>query len=296
MSDTTHAPITVAVLGTGIMGAGMARNLARAGHTVRAWNRGPGKAEPLTADGIAIARTAAEAARGADAVVTMLFDGDSVAEVMGDVVPSLDAGAVWLQMTTAGPEATAELAALAAGRGVAFYDAPVMGTRGPAEAGTLTVLAAGPASGREVADTVFDAVGSRTVWLGGDAASAPASRVKLVVNSWVLTVANAAGEVVALSEALGTDPRAFLDLIAGGALDTPYLAAKIGLILDGPMSPAQFGVSTAAKDARLMTEAAERAGVRIDAVAAARNRLDRAGAAGHGEEDLAAAYHASRLD
>ncbi len=295
MSDTTHAPITVAVLGTGIMGAAMARNLARGGHTVRVWNRDARKAEPLAADGITVAPTPAEAARGAEAVVTMLFDGGSVAEVMSDVLPSLPAGVAWLQMTTAGPEATAGLAALAADRAVAFYDAPVMGTRGPAEAGTLTVLAAGPAAGREVADAVFDAVGSRTVWLGDDAAAAPASRVKLVVNSWVVTVANAAGEVVALSEALGADPRVFLDLISGGALDTPYLAAKIGLILDGPMSPAQFAVSTAAKDARLMTEAAGRAGVRIDAVTAARDRLDRAAAAGHGEQDLAAAYHASRL-
>ena len=117
-----------------------------------------------------------------------------------------------------------------------------------------------------------------------------------MVNSWVVTVANAAGEVVALSEALGVDPRDVLDLLAGGALDTPYLAAKVHLILDDALSPAQFGAATAAKDARLMTTAAERSGIRIDAVAAARDRLERASAAGHGEEDLAAAYHASRLD
>ncbi len=296
MSDQTPTQLTVAVLGTGIMGAAMARNLARAGHRVRAWNRTRDKAEPLSSEGISVTDTAAGAAEQADAVVTMLFDGDSVDAVMADVLPTLAAGTVWLQMTTAGPDATADLAAAAARRGVLFYDAPVMGTRGPAEAGQLTVVAAGPEAGRAVADAVFDAVGSRTAWLGDDPVAAPASRIKLVANSWVVTVANAAGEIVTLSEALGVEPRGFLDLISGGALDTPYLAAKIGLILDGSLAPAQFGASTAAKDARLMTDAAQRAGVRIDAVEAARDRLDRASAAGHGDEDLAAAYHASRLD
>ena len=295
MSEQTTS-IKVTVLGTGIMGAAMARNLAKAGHHVTAWNRSREKAEPLASDGIGVAGSAEEAVSGADAVVTMLFDGDSVREVMEGVLSRLPADAVWLQMTTAGPEKTAELARLAAGRGIAFYDAPVMGTRGPAEAGELTVIACGPTDRRDVADAVFDAVGSRTVWVGEDAAAGTASRLKLVVNSWVVSVANAAGEIVALSEALEVDPRQFLDLIAGGGLDTPYLKAKMGLVLDRKFSPAQFGASNAGKDARLMVEAAERAGVRVDALAAAGDRLDRVSASGHGGEDMAASYFASRPD
>ena len=294
MSEQTTTPLTVAVLGTGIMGAAMARNIARAGHPVTAWNRSADKAAPLASDGISVATSPEDAVAAADVVVTMLFDGDSVREVMWDLLPHLRAGAVWLQMTTTGPEKTAELAHLAASSGVPFYDAPVMGTRGPAEAGELTVLAAGPTAQRDAAERVFDAVGSRTAWLGEDAAAATASRLKLVVNSWVVSVSNAAGEIVALSEALDVDPRTFLDLIAGGGLDTPYLRAKMGLVLDGRFSPAQFGAANAGKDARLMVEAAERAGVRLDALAAASDRLARVSGSGHGGEDMAAAYFAGR--
>lgn len=295
MSEQTTA-ISVAVLGTGIMGAAMARNLAKAGHHVTVWNRSRDKAEPLASDGITVAGSAQDAVAGADAVVTMLFDGDSVREVIQDVLPRFGENTVWLQMTTAGPEKTRELARLAADRNVTFYDAPVMGTRGPAEAGELTVVAGGPAERRDVANQVFDAVGSRTVWAGEDAAAGTASRLKLVVNSWVVSVANAAGEIVALSEALEVDPKQFLELIAGGGLDTPYLRAKMGLITEGKFSPAQFGAANAGKDARLMVEAAERAGVRVDALAAARDRLARASESGHGGEDMAASYFASRND
>jgi len=294
MSEQTTSPLTVAVLGTGIMGAAMARNIARAGHRVMAWNRTRDKAEPLASDGIGVAASAEDAVAGADVVVTMLFDGDSVREVMTGLLPHLGDRTVWLQMTTAGPVATAQLAGLAAERGIDFYDAPAMGTRGPAEAGELTVLAAGPLDRRDVAERVFDAVGSRTVWLGEDAAAAAASRLKLVVNSWVVSVNNAAGEIVALSEALDVDPRTFLDVISGGALDTPYLRVKMGLVLDRKLSPAQFGAANAGKDARLMVEAAERAGVRVDALAAAADRLARVSEAGHGGEDMAAAYFAGR--
>ena len=154
MSEQTTTPLTVAVLGTGIMGAAMARNIARAGHRVTVWNRSADKAAPLASDRISVATSPEYAVATADVVVTMLFDGDSVREVMRDLLPDLRAGTVWLQMTTAGPEKTAELAHLAASSGVPFYDAPVMGTRGPAEAGELTVLAAGPTAQRDAAERV----------------------------------------------------------------------------------------------------------------------------------------------
>ncbi len=140
---TDRLKLTVSVLGTGIMGAAMARNLARAGHFVRAWNRTRAKAEPLAADGAHIAETPAEAVRGADVVLTMLYDGAAVREVMREAAPglrTLRSGGAWVQSTTVGIEAVAELAALAREHGLVFYDSPVLGTRQPAEAGQLTVL------------------------------------------------------------------------------------------------------------------------------------------------------------
>ncbi|MFF4752567.1 NAD(P)-dependent oxidoreductase [Streptomyces sp. NPDC002514] len=285
--------LTVSVLGTGIMGAAMTRNIARAGHTVRAWNRTADKALPLAADGVQVAADPAAAVRDADVVLTMLYDGDTVLEVMREAAPALPAGAVWAQSTTAGLDSVAELAGFAREHGLVFYDAPVLGTRQPAESGQLTVLAAGPEEHRKTVTPVFDAVGVRTVWTGEDGAAAGATRLKLVANSWVLAVTAAGGEVLALSQALGVDPQSFFDLIAGGPLDMGYLRAKAGLVLEGRLSPAQFAVSTAGKDARLIVEAGERGHVRLDVAAATAARLARAAAQGHGDEDMAAAYFAS---
>ncbi|QEU84387.1 NAD(P)-dependent oxidoreductase [Streptomyces viridosporus] len=285
--------LTVSVLGTGIMGAAMARNLARAGHTVRAWNRTRAKADPLAADGVHVAGTPAEAVESADAVLTMLYDGPATLETMRGAAPALRRGTVWAQSTTAGIESVAELAGFAREHGLHFYDAPVLGTRQPAEEGRLTVLAAGPAEGRDRVTPVFDAVGARTVWTGEDGAAGSATRLKLVANSWVLAVTAAAGETLALAEALDVAPDGFFDLIAGGPLDMGYLRAKAGLILDGRLSPAQFAVTTAAKDARLIMRAGEQHGARLDVAAATAARLERAAARGHGDEDMAAAYYAS---
>ncbi|MFI5973051.1 NAD(P)-dependent oxidoreductase [Streptomyces sp. NPDC051452] len=284
---------TVSVLGTGIMGAAMARNLCRAGLDVRVWNRTREKAEPLAAAGARVADSPAEAVEGADVVVTMLYDGETVLDTLREAAPALRPGTVWAQCTTVGTDLIGRLAAFADEHGLVFYDAPVLGTREPAETGQLTVLAAGPEEGRERVAPVFDAVGAKTVWTGDDGSAGSASRLKLVANSWVLAVTAAAGETLALAKALDVDPRQFLDLIAGGPLDMGYLRAKATLVLEDKLSPASFAVTTAEKDARLIVAAGERAGVRLDVAAATADRLARAAAQGHADEDMAAAYFAS---
>jgi 3-hydroxyisobutyrate dehydrogenase len=283
---------TVSVLGAGIMGAAMARNLARAGHEVTVWNRSPEKAAPLTADGIRIAGTPAEAVAGADAIVTMLHDGPAALDVMRQAAPALRPGARWIQSTTAGVDGIAELAAFAAEHDLVFFDAPVLGTREPAEAGKLTVLAAGP-DDDTVANAVFDAVGAKTVWIGANGAEGAASRLKLVANSWVLLLTHGIGEVLALAKGLGVDPKRFFELIEGGPLDAGYAHAKGGLILGGDTANTSFGLDTAEKDARLIVEAARANGVRLDLGEAGAERFRRASAQGHGDEDMAASYFAS---
>ncbi|GAB7033743.1 NAD(P)-dependent oxidoreductase [Streptomyces sp. NPDC021749] len=284
--------LSVAVLGTGIMGAAMARNLARAGLDVRAWNRTRARAEPLAADGVRIADTPAEAVDGADVVLTMLLDGDAVLDAVRRAAPALPVGAVWLQMSTVGDEALTPLARFADDHGLRFVDAPVLGTKAPAEKGELTILAAGAPDVRERAERVFGIVGSRTQWVGEDGARGAASRLKLVVNNWVMTLITGTGETMALAKGLGVDPREVLAAVAGGPLDVPYLRMKSELILSGEY-PASFTVSAARKDTRLITEAARRSAVRVDLAEAAAERFRRAEAQGHGDEDGAAAYFAS---
>ena len=168
----------------------------------------------------------------------------------------------------------------------------MVGTRQPAESGQLVVLAAGPATAKDAVQPVFDAVGKATTWVADDAAGLPASRLKLVVNSWVLAVTAATAEAVALAKGLEVDPQAFLDSVAGGPLDLPYLQNKAKAILAGDWTP-NFSVTNAAKDADLIVAAGQGAGVQLDVAAAAAARYHRAADAGHGDADMAANYLAS---
>ncbi|QHY95331.1 2-hydroxy-3-oxopropionate reductase [Streptomyces sp. S4.7] len=284
--------LAVAVLGAGIMGAAMARNLCRTGHAVRVWNRTRAKAEPLAADGARVADSPADAVRGADVVLTMLYDGPAALEAMTAAAPGLRPGTVWLQTTTAGLEGLAPLAELADAHGLVFFDSPVLGTRGPAGEGKLTVLAAGPEAARDTLTSVLEAVGDRTLWVGEDGASGAATRLKLVCNSWVLTLTHGTAEALALAKGLGVDPRGFLDAVAGGGLDCGYLRVKSSAILDDDYTPS-FALTTAVKDARLIVSAGEAEGVRLDVAEAGANRFARAEAMGHGARDMAATYFAS---
>jgi 3-hydroxyisobutyrate dehydrogenase len=278
---------TVAVLGTGIMGAPMARNLLAAGFPVRVWNRTAEKTAPLGADGAIIGASPAEAAAGAQILLTMLTDADAVLET---AAAALDGPEVWIQASTVGIEGAERCAALAAERGVAFVDAPVLGTRQPAEEGALTVLASGPEAVRERADPVFDAVGARTWWVGEAGAG---QRLKLVANTWVLALVEGLAETLQLAEALGVPPQSFLDVIAGGPLDTGYAQAKGRGMIAREFAPA-FPLRHAAKDLRLVEAAAARHDLDAPLVAAIAERFAQGVAAGHGDLDMSATFLTGR--
>jgi 3-hydroxyisobutyrate dehydrogenase len=293
MTEQAASAPSVALLGTGIMGAGMARNMLRAGISLRAWNRTRAKAEPLEAEGAAVCDTPAEAVRGADVIVTMLADGPTVLEVMTAAASALTPGQIWAQTSTVGAGWLDELAGFAREHGLVFLDSPVQGTRQPAEAGQLVVYAAGPDGAsdtvRERVRPVFDAIGQKTMWLDEVGA---ATRVKLVANSWVLALTNAVGEAVALANGLGVSPEAFLQAISGGATDCPYLRVKARAIIDNDYTPS-FTLALAGKDADLIVEAGREAGLRLDVASAGAERFRRAARLGHADDDMAAAYFAS---
>jgi 3-hydroxyisobutyrate dehydrogenase len=282
--------LTVAVLGTGIMGAAMARSLRREGIGVRAWNRTKAKAVPLAADGATVCDEPAEAVAGAAVVLTMLRDADSVEQAMSGALPAVEDGAVWAQTSTVGAAAADRLAGLAARHDVPFFDAPVLGTKQPAEEGKLLVMVSGPTAHRERLQPVFDAIGTRTAWVGE---GTEASRLKLVVNSWVLALTTAIGEAMALAEGLGLDQKLFLEAIAGGPLDVRYAHVKGAAIMSGEFPPS-FKTETAVKDSELVAEAASAAGLTPLVAEAVRDQMRRAVELGHGEEDMAAVYYAAR--
>lgn len=280
---------TVAVLGTGIMGAAMARNLLKAGMDVRVWNRSREKAAPLAQDGATVADTPTEAAEGADFLLTMLSDADAIQEsVKGDALQSFADDGVWIQMSTAGTEGNERLAALAREYGTPYVDAPVLGTKGPAEGGQLIVLASGPEEVRAKCEPVFEAVGSKTVWLGE---AGEGSRLKLVVNNWILGLLGVLAETLALARATGVDPKRFLETIEGGPLNAPYAQMKGGMMIEAAYPPS-FSAKLARKDAGLVLDAAAAEDLRLAISEAVAAHFDGAIRAGHGEEDMAAIHEA----
>ena len=288
MAETGNGPVErVAVLGAGgIMGFAMARNMARAGLEVRAWNRSREKCEALAEDGVEIVATPAEATDGASAIVTMLTDADAVLGVMGGQDGGLarrGRGTLWVQMSTVGIEGTERCLALAEQSGVEFVDAPVLGTKAPAERGELVVLASGPDEVRERCETIFGPIAKRTLWLGEAGAG---TRLKLVTNSWILAVVEGLAETIAFAEGIGVDPSKLLEAIADGPLDLPYAQMKGRAMIEREFEPS-FRLRLAAKDAQLVEEAAARHELDLPLLEAIRRRLDQ-GVDEHGDEDMAA--------
>src|SRR5689334_16861511 len=182
----------------------------------------------------------------------MLFDVDAVASVLEEARGHLAEGAVWLQQSTVGVAGAERLAKLAEELGVTYVDAPVLGTKKPAEDGALVVLASGPEEARERVDPVLEAIGSKTLWVGEAGAG---SRLKLAANAWVFTVVEGVAESLALTRDLGLDPALFLQAVEGGALDAPYVQLKGKAMLEESFEPA-FGLAGALKDTELILEAA----------------------------------------
>jgi 3-hydroxyisobutyrate dehydrogenase len=290
-SEGDDVASTVAVLGTGIMGAGMARSLVKGGLDVTVWNRTADKARPLADDGAKVAADPAEAVSGADVVVTMLFDADAVAEVMQQALAATPEHAVWAQTSTVGLAGTQRLAELAGRYGRGFVDAPVLGTKQPAEQGQLIVLASGPRELAPWVQPVFEAIGSKTVWVSERVDDG--HRLKLVLNSWVLSITAATGQAIALARGLGVDPQLFLDTIAGGGTDSRYAQLKGKAMLAGDFAPA-FGLAGAVKDSELIMDALREAGEDPALMEAIHHLMSAAADAGHADEDMAAVVYAFR--
>jgi 3-hydroxyisobutyrate dehydrogenase len=288
MTDKSgRAATSVAVLGTGIMGAAMARNLVAAGLRTTVWDRSADATAPLAEAGAVVAGSAAEAAAGSEALITMLPTAAAVQSVMfaDGVAQRLPDGAVWAQMGTIGVEATLGLAErLGQLRpDTLFVDAPVSGSKGPAETGQLLILASGPPEAEPVLAPVFDAIGRKTTWLGP---AGQGSRMKLVVNSYLCFLVEGVAEALELAARLGIDPADLDAAIEGGPLDAPLADAKLHKMARGDFAP-EFPLEWALKDIDLAIAAAD--GARLPLLEALSRQWRGAVEAGHGREDISVA-------
>jgi 3-hydroxyisobutyrate dehydrogenase len=285
----TQEQTSVTVLGTGRMGAPIARNLLGAGFPVTVWNREPEATTPLGDAGATLAPTPAAAVDGADVVITMVADGDAVAQTVSGstgALETLQPGSVWIQMGTIGVEWTERFATLAASRGVVFVDAPVSGSDGPAREGTLILLASGPEEIHAPLQPIFDAIGRKTLWVGP---AGNGSRLKLVLNNWLAAQVEGMAETIALTEALGLDSHVFLEAIDGEPLGSPYAVAKGRAMIAGEYA-AGFAMRLGLKDVGLALDAARETNLELPITATVAQRFERAVADGHGDEDVAAVF------
>ncbi len=286
-ANDSDARATVAVIGAGIMGSAMARNLVAAGLNTRVWDRSPSATGPLADAGAVVVASVEDAVRDAGVVVTMLPTAGAVDSVFfdGGAAGAFADGSVWAQMGTIGVEATLRIRdRLAAQRpGVMFVDAPVSGSKGPAEQGQLLILASGPAAAADKVRPVFDILGRKTVWLGE---AGQGSQVKLVVNAYMSILIEGVAETMELADRLGIGHQQLAEVIEGGPLDAPIADAKLHKMDRGDYA-AEFPLEWALKDVDLAIGAA--GGEAPPLLAALSGQWHAAVAAGLGRQDISAA-------
>jgi 3-hydroxyisobutyrate dehydrogenase-like beta-hydroxyacid dehydrogenase len=280
-----NSQITVGFAGTGRMGAPMARNVLRAGFPLIVWNRTAGRSAPLLDEGASLAAEPAGLAE-ADIVVTMVSDGSAARAILLDsgLTGRLRDGAVVLEMSTIGPTAARAIAAEAAQHGVNMLDAPVSGSVSVAEAAQLFAMVGGDETAYQRATPVLNAMTKGHMLLGPSGAGAA---MKLAVNSMIAVTNESVAETLALATRFGIDPADAYDVLAGGALASPFVLYKRGAFLEPDTTPVAFTSGLMHKDITLALALAAALGVRLPATDAAAGVLDEALASGLADRDMA---------
>ena len=279
----------IAYLGLGIMGSRMAANLLKAGHDLTVWNRTAAKADALVAAGATLADSPAACVAGADVVCTMLERPAVVEEVAfgtDGFAERLTAQQVWADSSTIDPAFAKTLGRRAAQRGYRFVEAPVAGTKGPAEAGELLFLAGGSADDVAACQPLFDAMGKKTLHLGDVGQGAA---MKMLINGLLAQSMLAFAEAVHLGTALGLKEATVFDVLLATPVTAPFLSAIRGKT-EGDDHSVNFPLKHIRKDLHLAASAAYEAGVPMASLNAAKEVYAAAVAAGMGGEDFTAVF------
>jgi 3-hydroxyisobutyrate dehydrogenase-like beta-hydroxyacid dehydrogenase len=267
----------IAWIGTGIMGAPMARRLLGAGHRVRVFNRSPEKARALTADGASVAADAAACATGAEIVFIMVPDTPDVEATVAKIEPVLKSGQLVIDMSTISPMAERTISARLKARGVDYLDAPVSGGDVGARDGTLTIMVGGDATAFERARPILDHLGRRVTHMGPSGAG---QMTKLANQIAVAVTLEAAAEAIKFAAMGGLDPSRVVEALGAGAAASWQLANLGPKIVAGDNRPGFF-VKLIRKDLRLVTEAAREAGLALPGLALMVSMFNSAAALGH---------------
>jgi 3-hydroxyisobutyrate dehydrogenase len=285
----------IAWIGTGIMGAPMARRLLRAGRRVTVFNRTRARAQELAGDGAVVADNPADAVRGAEVVFTMLPDTPDVEQGIGQVAPALTAGCLTIDMSTIAPSGARRLSELLAARQVDFCDAPVSGGEPGAIEGTLTIMVGGNRNSFERARPLFEQLGKRITYMG----PAGAGQMTKLVNQVAVAVnLEATVEALLLAVRGGLDPALALEAIGAGAAASWQLNNLGPKIIAHDYRPG-FLIKLLRKDLRLVAEAARDTKTPLPAMSLVSALFDAASAQGHdsdGTQALAAVLGKGKIE
>jgi 3-hydroxyisobutyrate dehydrogenase len=284
----------IAVLGLGIIGGGIARNLLRKGFPVTVWNRTPARMEPLQALGAEPAESPADAARGADVVIDAVTD---VAASRGvwtgerGALAAMAPGATAIECATLSVTWIRELNALAAARGIPFIDCPVTGGREGAEKGTLTLLIGAEEGALAAVRPVLEAFSARIFRFGPPGMG---TAYKLINNLMLAAQVLATGEGIAFAERSGIDLSLAADAIQAGAMASPIVKTKLPFILKRDFSDTNFALRWMLKDLRYGLEYAAELGLRLPDAERICELFAQADARGWGGQDYAVVTELAR--
>jgi 3-hydroxyisobutyrate dehydrogenase len=278
----------IAIIGAGTMGSAFSRRLLSAGMRVTVWDPNPAATARLAEAGATAAATPVDAVRDSGIVLTMVPTIAAIEQTMPSALSSLPPNAVWLQMSTIGVAGTERAQALAKELrpDIVFVDAPVSGSRAPAEQGKLLILASGPAATLDALQPVFSALGQKTMrW----ERPGSGSRMKMVLNTWLAVLAEGMSETAALAQSLDVALGDVEACLASTALNAPWALAKLDKIERDAFDP-DFSLALASKDLHLALDAAANVHQRLPIAQSIATQWESALQAGLGDRDVIGAY------
>jgi 3-hydroxyisobutyrate dehydrogenase-like beta-hydroxyacid dehydrogenase len=286
----------IGFIGLGIMGSRMAANLLKSGYHLVVYNRTTEKARPLLAKGATWAKNPASLAEGADILFTILADPDAVQNTALGPSGFLDRmrpGTIWVDSSTVNPSFTKKMAQEAHERRVHFVDAPVAGTKGPAEQAQLTFLVGGDAEDVQACQPLFEAMGKKIIHMGPNGMGTSA---KMVVNLLLGEAMLAFSEALSLGQSLDIPMERLMNLLVGGAVAAPFTAGKRAKIENSQYEP-EFPLKWMRKDLQLVSLTGYEQGVALPTANAAKEIYTLAERQGWGELDFSAIYdYLAKLD
>jgi len=276
----------VAWIGLGNMGVPMSINLVKAGHDVTVWNRSAGKDAAVKEAGAKVAGSAAEAAKGAEFVFTMIASDSAFEDVTiahGGVLETMESGAILIDMSTLSIEVSEKVDEAVTAKKCQFLRCPVSGSTVLAAAGTLTTLCSGPKDAYDKTMPLFEKLGQKHFYIGG---ANEARTMKLALNMMIATSTQMFAESLVICEKAGMDPGVAMDVICGSVVGSPFIQYKCPPIKDRKFGPA-FSANLMVKDIDLALATAKHLGVTTPVTAITKQMLEAMVNTGKGGWDIA---------